>query len=605
VIASIKKLVNLLRRTLPIFWQASPLYTLSFVAIITVRAIIPGLSIWVTKLFVDNVVASTQGITTLVPVTVLILLWGVVIAIDELLAPWASFFQGGLNEKVTERVNFLLMEKANSFEDITIFEDSQFYNDLQLLQRESRFRPLNLAVTSSQLLQILISLIVFVTILASLAWWLPIVVVAAGIPQLLTSLNLHKMSWNALVGSSPEAKRMQYTNSVLLTDTYAKEIRLFDLGKYFINHYLTAFKTLHTSMTKARGTQAIKTMPAVLVTVFANVSTLWWVIVNATRNQLTPGDVLLFVQSLAQTQNRVAGVSQMVGLLQEHLLFFAKLFSFLDLKPNLQVNKDASVLTKGASVKVTFENVTFNYPDGRMALDGVSFTINSGERVALVGENGAGKSTIVKLIARLYEPTSGTIYVDDIPLQQLDLHTWRKRISVVWQDFCRYQLSVAENIEVGNLDASQNQIKLEEAAKHSDAHEFITQLQEGYDTKLGKQFDGTELSGGQWQKLALARAFFRDGDIVILDEPTSSLDPRSEQAIYEKFATLSVGKSVLLVTHRLASVTMTDKIIVLKQGRVIESGRHQELMNLNGEYADLFTIQAESYVKSSQLLQEA
>jgi ATP-binding cassette, subfamily B, bacterial len=602
MISSGRKLFKLLGRALPIFWRASPTYTFAFLIVLIIRSAVPGLSIWITKLFVDNVVANIQGGTTSVSLALLILLWGVVTVIDELLAPWATYLQGGLNEKVTEGVNLLLMEKAVSFEDITIFEDSQFYNDLQLLQRESRFRPLNFVVTTSQIFQLLISLIVFVAILGSLVWWLPIIVVSAGLPQLLTSLNLHKMSWNALVGTSPEARRMQYTNSVLLTDTYAKEIRLFDLGRYFINHYLTAFRTLHSSMSKTRGIQALKTMPAVVITATANVFALWWVIVNATRNQLTPGDILLFVQSLAETQNRVTGVSQMVGLLQEHLLFFAKLFSFLDLQPTLKVSENGKVLAKGTPAKIRFENVTFYYPDGRMALDGVSFTISSGERVALVGENGAGKSTIVKLIARLCDPTSGTIYIDDIPLQQLDLHAWRRRISVVWQDFCRYQLSVAENIEIGNLDYLQNHSKLEEAARHSDAHEFITQLQDGYATKLGKQFDGTELSGGQWQKLALARAFFRNGDFVILDEPTSSLDPRSEQAVYEKFSALSAGRSVLLVTHRLASVTMTDNIIVLKQGRVIETGRHQDLMGLKGEYADLFGIQAENYVKQSQIL---
>jgi len=246
---------------------------------------------------------------------------------------------------------------------------------------------------------------------------------------------------------------------------------------------------------------------------------------------------------------------------------------------------------------IIFENVTFSYPDGRMALAGVSFTVHSGETVALVGENGAGKTTLVKLLTRFYDPTQGNIWVDGKNLKMLDLQAWRQQITVVFQDFCRYSLTIGENIALGDIEALDDLSQLKRAGQKAGIADKIERLPEGYQTPLGKQFGGTELSGGEWQKLALARAFIRqeDSQILVLDEPTAALDPRSEYEVYCRFSELVRGKTTILVTHRLASVRMADRILVLKAGKLIEEGTHEELFQQGGEYATLWSMQAEQY----------
>jgi ATP-binding cassette subfamily B protein len=382
----------------------------------------------------------------------------------------------------------------------------------------------------------------------------------------------------------------------LLTDTYAKEVRLLNLGDFFTQRYLAAFQDKYQSFRYLRGKQALWITGLAILGAAGNAFAFFWIAWQAFNGRISPGNVLLFIQSLTNLQQNILLLIQSGSILQRALLFMERFFGFLDSPPTMISNQPAQPIPQPLQTGITFEQVSFAYADGRVALSDISFHLKPGETIALVGENGAGKTTLVKLLCRLYDPTAGSILIDGQPLTQLDLKAWRQQIGVVFQDFCRYALTIAENIALGNLAALMHPAQLEEAAAKAGTTQ-LTKFPQGLDTPLGKQFSGTELSGGEWQKIALARAFIRQetAQVLILDEPTAALDPRSESEVYQRFAQLVHGKTAILVTHRLASVKMCDRVLVLKAGRLIETGTHQELLQQQGEYASLWQMQSEQY----------
>ena len=321
------------------------------------------------------------------------------------------------------------------------------------------------------------------------------------------------------------------------------------------------------------------------------------VVVQAINNQITAGNVLLFIQALNYIQTSLQILFSEFFSLQEALIFMERLYKFLDSNPTMDLTVSDRNIPNPITSGIVFDNVSFAYPDGRLALDRVSFILKPNQTVALVGENGAGKTTIIKLLARLDDPSGGRILVDGIDLKQLDLAQWRQQIAVVFQDFCHYSLTVGENIALGDLTALEKLDKLKLAAKKAGIADKIDRLEYQYQTLLGKQFDGTELSGGEWQKIAIARDFMREkqAQLLVLDEPTAALDPRSEYEVYSRFSELVTGKTAILVTHRLASVSMCDLIMVLKAGKLIEQGTHRKLLQQQGEYAHLWQMQAQAY----------
>ncbi|OCQ90002.1 ABC transporter [Nostoc sp. MBR 210] len=585
-------------RSLPLLWQAAPREMIFLSAVTLLQGVLPAISVWITKLVIDTVALALTsgrelGYAVLIP---LVLGWVGALLLETMLYPWILALQGNLNDKLTAHISLLLMRKADNFADLSRFEDSLFYDELQLLQQQVGYKPLGLLENLVELSRSFVTLIVIVGLLVPLAFWIPLVIAIATVPQIVVSSQYGKAIWLTLFENSPQARRMEYYTSLMLTDSYAKEIRLFQLSSFFIERYLQAFQSLHQTMRHLRGKQAFWSSTLAILSTLGNGFAFYWVVQQAFRGKFSPGSVLLFVQSLTYFQNNLERfVANWVELF-ENILYMQQFFNFLDSPLPMQISIPGEKVPMPIRSGITFEKVDFYYPDNRLALQNISFTIYPGQTVAIVGENGAGKTTLVKLLTRLYDPTQGCILVDGIDLRNLNLQQWRQQIAGVFQDFGHYALTLGENIALGNLAALERPDILRYAIEKADITTLVDHFPTREDTPLGKQFGGTELSGGQWQKLALARAFVRrEAQILLLDEPTAALDPRSEYDLYRRFIELAEGKTTILITHRLASVRMADRILVMKAGHLIEDGTHQELLQLGGEYTTLWNMQAQHY----------
>lgn len=590
---------RILVRSLPLIWQAAPKEVTFLTFMMIVQGIVPGFSIWINKQIVDAVTSgfNSQQLDNSGTLFYLVFAWVAAILLQSILEPFRDASFRNTNEKISNHINLLILDKANSFSDLIYFEDTNFYNELQLIEEEVSRQPLNLIMFFGNGCQYLINLIIMLILLFPLGWWIPLLLLTTSFPKVYFSFKIQWDIWQTMSRKSPQTRKMKYYSSVLLTDTYAKEVRLFGLGSLFKQRYQEAFVDKYQAMRKIRGKQAWNLSIWEIWSAIGNAVAFYRVVIKAVNNQITAGNILLFIQALNNIQTSLQVLFGEFFSLQEVLIFMERLFKFLDSKPTMELTfSDRNVPTPITS-GIVFDNVSFTYPDGRLALDRVSFTLKPGKTVALVGENGAGKTTIIKLLARLYDPSAGKILIDGIDLKRLDLNQWRQQIGVVFQDFCRYSLTVGENIALGDLTALEKLEKLKLAASEAGIADKIDRLENQYQTLLGKQFDGTELSGGEWQKIAIARAFIREArsQLLVLDEPTAALDPRSEYEIYNRFSELVQGKTAILVTHRLASVSMCDLIMVLKAGKLIELGTHQELLQQQGEYAHLWQIQAQAY----------
>ena len=572
-------------------FRAAPLEATLLVGLLAASGLIPVGVLSATRALVDSLVLDLErGSLTpafLGPLAGLALLF----ALDFVLVPWVTYLQGVVNERLTARVHLLLMEKAAGLPDLTPFEDAGFYDELQVLRDQAPYQPLNLLIFFGNAFRGGIAVAGVLLLLLTLAPIFPLLLLLATLPQALLTFRLQKGVWEAVLFGAPEARRMRYYAEVLLNPEGAKEVRLFDLLPFFRGRYLDAFGRLHQGLRRARRRQALGASGLVLLSALATAAALYLGLHQVLLGLGGLGNLVLLLQSVGSLQQNLYGLVQDVGMLYESLLYFERLEGFLA-RPSALAPSSAGHPVQGFE-EIRFENVGFSYPNGRRALEGISFRLRRGERLALVGENGAGKTTLVKLLLRFYDPTEGRILVDGVDLRELDLGAWRRLVSAVFQDYGRYALTLGENIALGDLEALSDEGRLWEAARAGGALELLERL--GPEALLSKAFGGTELSLGEWQRVALSRAFFRGGELLVLDEPTASLDPKEEAHLYRRFAELAQGKTVLLITHRLASVQMADRILVLQEGRLVEEGSHQVLLQRNGVYAELWRLQAEGY----------
>ncbi|HXG50496.1 MAG TPA: ABC transporter ATP-binding protein [candidate division Zixibacteria bacterium] len=595
----VQTLLPNLKRALVFVWQSSPVLTAASVVLVFVLGLLPLAGLYLIKLVVDAVSAATVAADkagALEQVVWLVLLSGGV-ALLELLCTTVSGVVGTAHSQlVTDRMQDLLHAKSIEV-DLEYYENPQYYDTLHRAQQEAPFRPNRILHGLLQLGQSAVSLVAIVAVLVSFHWLVPVLLAAAAIPGLLVRFRHARKIYAWERENTRLERQASYFNWLLTRDTHAKEIRLFNLGRLFADRFRdlrAGLRRERLGLTTRRSVDELITQSSAVVAAFGLYA---FLAARAAHGLVTLGELVMFYQGVQRGQSYLRQFLGSIARLYEDNLFLSNMYEFLNLRPKIVESRTPKSVRPLREKGIVFDHVGFQYPLGdRKVLEDISLTIRPGEHIALVGENGAGKTTLVKLLCRLYDPTEGRISLDGIDLRDLAIQDLRRNISVILQDYARYHLTARDNIWLGNTDLEPGDGRVVEAAREAGAHDAIAGLKNGYDTILGKWFEkGEELSVGEWQKIALARAFLRRAQIMIMDEPTSSMDARAEYEVFEKFHELARGRTVILISHRLSTVRMADRIYFLEGGRIVERGTHDELLDRGGKYARLFEIQAQYY----------
>jgi len=598
-----KQLVRASGSIIYLAWKADAFLTIVFILLLILASILPGLSALVVKYVVDQISYSIIDTNQAQEdgTTYRHIFWGGIFIFSQVayfvINPASEAIRTTLCDRLQRKVDQMIMETSASLPGLFYFETPKFYDLLQYLQRHT-FLPEVMLWLISASIRNFVTLIFILFLLFKIDWVIPLVLVIVSVPHLIVQFRHYKKSYDVMWSNVPESRKLDYYFQIMVDPKTIKEIKTLNIGKYFINRYSTGFDKI------IKAVKAVKTDHAHLTSKFALLSGIGlasmyvYVTYLVTRGDITPGDIALYFSSVTTVQETLWMFTLMSGRLSEVAFQYRDFMKFLNLKPILtKATQEIHEHQKSLST-IEFRNVHFSYPESATEiLRGVSFTINAGETVALIGDNGAGKSTIVKLLCRFYDPTSGCILTNGVDLRQCEVDPWRNNISAIFQDFSRFSLTVRENIGIGKVENVDDLALIEEAAEKGMATPLIAKLANGYSTLLGRQFaGGVDLSEGEWQKVAMARAFIRsDAGLLILDEPTSALDAEAEYSMYLRFKELTQGKITLLISHRLSTVKMADRIIVLDKGSIAEDGSHEELMAADGKYASMFKMQADRY----------
>lgn len=591
------------RRALALVWETSRWMMLGLALCTLVAGVLPAVAAYVGQLIVDGVQAAMESYeaasnpdlwATLTPVLGLVALEGGIIALMALAQRGLSAQQSLLRALLGQKVNVMILEKAGTL-SLSQFEDSELYDQLTRARREASTRPLALVNKTFGLLQNAISLGSFAFLLVQFSPWALLILVAGALPVFLSEAKFSGDAFRLFRWRSPQTRMQMYLETVLAREDSIKEVKLFGLEQRFLQRYRAIFQQLFAEdrrLTLRRESWGFILGLLGTLTFYAAYG---WVVVETVAGALTLGQMTMYLMVFKQGQSALSASLTAVSGMYEDNLYLSNLYEYLE-QPT---EADAGHLTHGAVPNdgLRFENVSFAYPGGQEVLHDISLHIVPGSSLALVGENGSGKTTLIKLLTRLYRPTQGRILLDGSDLNEWDTQALRARVGVIFQDFVRYQLTVGENLGVGDTTAFDDQQRWQQAAKDGLADSFIKRMPEGYQTQLGRWFkNGQELSGGQWQKVALSRAYMRkDADILVLDEPTAAMDAAAEADIFARFRDHSRDKMTILISHRFSTVRSADQIIVIDQGRIIERGTHDTLLDANGRYASLFHLQAVGY----------
>ncbi len=577
-------------RALNLIFCSAPYQVTGLIVLIVIQGLIPAINIQITAKLITTL--TLENLAMRPDIFWLGFAWAACLLVNELINPILLFFQGNVADKVVFLMNDSVIKKATSLQSIAPFEEPEFHNTVQIIQSQSHHKPINLVVT-------LVGLLKDSTIVASCLWllsglvsWITILALLSAYINFRVFSKIQKNTWQESLGRSPDSRKMSYILSTIINPGIVKELRLFDkMSNFLRNTYTTTFQSIYTSTSKLRLQQIYWPVLPLTFSGLVNFIGLYRVIKLSLSGKFHTGAVVMFLQSLTQLNQSVSSFGEQAGWLQGHMLFFDKYFDFMNFEEK-NTNNDHLQPIK-TLLKVRFEKVSFTYPNGQVALQNISFSITQGEKIALVGKNGAGKSTIIKLLCGFYQPDSGEIYINDTPLSAIDIRQWRQLIASVFQDFATYALPIRDNITMG---AAFDADLMTQCLHESGVAEFTDKLPKKLQQELGKPFGGSDLSMGQWQKIALARAMYKKAPLCILDEPTASLDPLSEHQIFQKFFRTFNDKTVLFVTHRLGSVKMVDKIMMLNDGELIVIGKHDELIQSSSTYREMYQCQADRYV---------
>ncbi|TMA24975.1 MAG: ABC transporter ATP-binding protein [Deltaproteobacteria bacterium] len=571
------------------------------VALMLGQAALPAAMAWVGKLIVDAVVAAARSgdAAQRWHVLQLVGLEASLMAISTALSRGQSLLRDLMRASLGNHVNTLILEKATTLE-LRHFEDADFYDKMQNARREASIRPLSMALETASLIQQLLILISYAALLVRLSPWSVLLIAVASVPAFVAEAKLSGESFRLNTWRAPEGRRQNYLEWILTRDSHVKEAKLFNLGPLVLQRYRALFGKFYAE----DRALALKKSAAGVILGFVSLAAFYgayaFMAMRAALGAITLGDLTLYLSVFRQGQAAIQSALASIGSLYEDGLFMSNLFDYLDISTGGESPRRLPALqpARARAQPIEFRGVSFRYPGSeKWVLRGVDLKLSAGEKMALVGENGAGKSTLIKLLMRLYDPSEGAILYGGVDLRDMDARDLRDRIGVLFQDFVRYQFTAGENIGLGWVPALGDRARIERAVDDGGARPVIEQLPQKLDTMLGGWFEeGHELSGGQWQKIALARAFMRDSEVLVLDEPTAALDAEAEFELFRRLQELARDRTAILISHRFSTVRRADRIAVLRDGRVEELGTHEELLQRNGRYAHLFRLQASGYL---------
>lgn len=586
-------------QALRLVWQTNRVATVGLAFLTLAGALLPAAQAWVGKLIVDGVVASIQAghdPDRFRTVFYYLIVELILFLLSTAFSHSRRLIQQLIQLQLANRIRAEIIRKALTLE-MAFFEHPDFYDRLQNARREGGYKPVELVNDSFQIVQSMITMISFAALMLRFSPWLVVILLATSIPAFIAETRFSEQGFRLLTRRAPETRQINYLARLLTEDSAAKEIKLFNLGDRLLARYVTLFAKIFEEDQSLAIRRAAVGFSLGLIATMGFYGSYAWIVWRTVQGNISLGDMTLYLTIFRQGQSTFQSILSAVGNIYENNLFMANYFEFLDIKPQMRVAAPAKKLPVSLARGIEFRGVGFRYPDSEeWVLRDIDLSIRAGEKIALVGHNGAGKTTLIKLLSRLYDPTEGVILFDGIDIRDIDPLELRQRIGVIFQDFVRYHLPASENIGFGQIEAADQMDKIISSARKSGAHAMIENLPEGYQTMLGRWFHGGhELSLGQWQRIALARAFMRDAEILVLDEPTASLDAQTEYEIFRHFQELTEGKMAILISHRFSTVRMADRIVVIEGGRITEIGSHQELLRREGIYAQLFSMQAEGY----------
>ena len=593
------KQVFQLRDGLQLIWRSSRRWTLIRCGLLVLQELLPLGRIYLSKLLLDTITEGAAASDLQASLQRFIVLLAMMVALEALgtlLGALGRIIQKTHTLVVTDYVNDVIHRQAIAL-DLEYYENSEYYDILSRAREHAPQRCNSILDRFFLLGRHGLSLGTMLGILLVFDWRIPLLVSLSVIPRLLVRFKEIQKLYQWDCRRTSLQRRADYYSEVMTKNTYVKEIRLFGLGALFKGRYSGLRKRLRQEEIGISWRWARLDIATQLTSVLVFQGTYGLIAYKAITGAISIGDLVMYYQFFQRGYNSVWQIFGSFSGLYEDNLFMVNFYEFLGLRPKIRAPENPVPVPRSMAQGIRVSGVTFQYPDSqRTALRDISLAVEPGQVIALVGENGSGKTTLVKLLCRLYDPTSGRITVDGHDLRDFDPGRWNQQISVVFQDYVKYQLTARENIWLGNIETNPETADIVKAAQCSGIEPTLLRLPQGYDTVLGKQFEeGEELSIGQWQKLVIARAFLRDSQMIILDEPTSALDPKAEYDVFQKFRDLLQGQSAILISHRLSTVKMADRIYVLDKGRIVEQGTHQELMASKGLYETMFEIQARSY----------
>lgn len=583
---------------LQLIWRTNPRMAFGNIFLRLIRSAIPLGTLYLAKLIIDEAIrlAQTPGDQNSSYLLTLVALEFGLAILSDILNRGTALLDSLLGDLFSNRTSVRLMQHAATL-DMAQFEDSVFYDKLDRARRQTLSRTILMSQVLGQLQDIITMAFLSVGLIAFNPWLILLLLVAV-IPAFLGESHFNERSYSLVHGWTPERRELDYLRLTGASDETAKEIKIFGLSNFLIDRFQELSDRFY------RDNKKLVINRAVWGSIFAALGSVGYygayvfIIYQTINRQISIGQLTFLAGSFARLRGLLESILNRFASIADGALYLQDFFEFFQIQPHIQSSPRARPFPQPIQHGFTFEDVGFQYANaaGKWAIRHLSFTLPVGEKLALVGENGAGKTTLVKLLARLYDPTEGRILLDGYDLREYNPEDLRQEIGVIFQDFVRFQMTASNNIAVGRIGEKENLSRIQTSAAQSLANTVIDKLPDGYNQMIGRRFaKGVELSGGEWQKMALGRAYMRDAQLLILDEPTAALDARAEHEVFQRFAELTHGKTAVLISHRFSTVRMADRILVIENGQLLEIGSHPELLARQGRYAELFQLQAKGY----------